>query len=403
MVEDIRNEEKRTIKEQVYTFLNFPKSKEIYAILLGFFILFLMVSTAIIVILETIKDINSRFTTIFNIFLIISSITFLSEYILRVWSSNINPTYKDLKFKRTKYMFSFIGLVDLFSALICISTIIFPIENIFITRFLLLLRLFVLLKLKRYFSSFEIIWAVIKRKREELLMTLILSLVIMFLAAIFIYLAEHKAQPDKFRTFFNTLYWSGITLFTIGFGDLIPVTPIGKLIAGIVSLLGITIFLLPASVIASGFIDETEERYPHYDFCPNCNKKFEESKALKDIRRVRRKKLIEEAKALEVTVDLDALPRPERRKYIVFNALENKYPTEVKPKLVAFFFFMLIGLNAFAVLLESNPEVYQEFSYILIPFYYFSFIVFLIEYVLRIWSCTASEETKYHDPVKGRL
>ncbi|TFG20250.1 MAG: hypothetical protein EU529_15225, partial [Promethearchaeota archaeon] len=287
--------------------------------------------------------------------------------------------------------------------IIYISVILFSIENIFLAKALQLLRLFVLLKLKRYFTSFEIIWVVIKRKREELLMTLILSLVIMFVAAIFLYIAEHKAQPEKFRTFFNALYWAGITLFTIGFGDLIPITPMGKIIAIIVSLLGITIFLLPASVIASGFIDETQERYPHYDFCPNCNVEFEESKSLKDIRRTRKKTLIDETKSLEVVIDLDKLTPNQRRKHFVFNALENKYPTELKPRIVAFFFFILIALNAFAVLLESNPQVYQEFSFILIPFYYISFSIFCLEYILRIWSCTASEEAKYHHPIKGRL
>ncbi|MFX1365803.1 MAG: ion transporter, partial [Promethearchaeota archaeon] len=181
------------IKEKIFKSLNFPIVKTISA---KFITIWLIMSSFVygtIAILETEKNLLQQFYVVFILLSCIIGFTFNLEYFLRFWTYNQKIRVGNSISTRWDYFTSIIGVIDFLSAISFVTYLIgfFVIDVMDFTRFL---RLFVLLKFTRYSGSFKIILAVIKRKKEELLITLMLSLILMFFGAIFIYIAEHDAQ-----------------------------------------------------------------------------------------------------------------------------------------------------------------------------------------------------------------
>lgn len=389
MTEKNTIKEKQTLKEQLYDILNYPRNKKT----IGFFVALLFIVVGIIsgtvTMLETVNSF-SPYYFIFSIIGIISGVIFVVEYILRILSYNINPEKK-----RFKYMKSILGIVDLTVAISFVVSFIFPVVR--------LLRILVILKIVRYSKSIEIIWTVFKKKRVELLITLILAAMLLFFATILMYFAEYREQGWNL---FNSMWFTAVNLFTIGYGDMVPKTPLGKMISACVSILGITLFLLPAAVIASGFIDEIKERNPHYDICPKCNKKFEKNMFLKDIYRKSRGR---PSKIVQKILEAENLEKPpemtskQRIQHKCYNLLEFRFPKSIAQVLIFFFFATMITLNVLAIMVATNPSLSRELMPIIIIGLIISIIIFTIEFLVRFWCCVASDSEVYEDTFKGRL
>ena len=394
-------EDHSEFRVKVFKSLNFPENKSISSLLIGIGIIASSILGGFIAILETESSLYESLSPIFILISLIICSVFVLEFILRLWALDLHPKFENKDHKAISYIFSFFGMVDLISAL---SLIMYTI-SIFYSPLLDLSRIFRLmffLKLIRYSTSFEIIWSVIKRKKEELLITLMLSLILMFFGAIFIYVAEHEAQPDVITNLFSSMWFSAINLFTIGYGEIVPLTLFGKIVSAVISILGVTLFLLPAAVIGSGFIDELEERNPSIGFCPNCNKTMQKEAFYRDIYKKRRGRIPNVVKrALEA--EKEKAPPKDTLKRKIYTLLEFPFPKKLAQISVFFFFATLITLNVLAIMVETNPVLSVEMRPILIGVYIFSLIIFTIDYILRVWSCTASEEPKYQNPVKGRL
>jgi voltage-gated potassium channel len=129
-----------------------------------------------------------------------------------------------------------------------------------VLRILRLVRLFRVIKLTRYNKSFDLIGRVFKREKDKLLMTFFIVGIMLLLASSVMYVVENVVQPDEFPNILATLWWAVVTLTTVGYGDVYPVTVLGKLLSGIISILGIILIALPSGIISSGFIKEYEER-----------------------------------------------------------------------------------------------------------------------------------------------
>lgn len=397
----------QNIKEKIFKFQNFPESKTFFSGLLAVIFIFASIITGFMAILETEAGVYLKYFVIFAVIEVIFGCVLLADFLFRLWTCDHNPEYKHNKQKQLKYLTTFTGIIDLISAIsfiILIITFSAP-ELIHLAR---VLRLVSFLKIIRYSPSFEIIWSVLKRKKEELLITMMLSLLLMFFASIFIYLAEHEAQPDKITNLFSSMWFTAINLFTIGYGDITPITPIGKLISVIVAILGITLFLLPASVIASGFIDEIEERFPKTEVCPNCGKTLQKDAFLLDLsskKKGRQSKIV-----TQVTQVLEAekfkepkLSPSQEKQRKCYNLLQYTFPKTLGQVCTFFFFMFVITINVLSIMVETNPTLSQEQRPTLTGVYLFSLIVFVLDYLIRAWSCVQSEDKKYEDSLEGRL
>lgn len=386
MSSETKKKNSQPLKERIFSALNFPDSKEITSILVAFGMFSAILVSALITILETDQTLIQNYAVIIIIVEVILASAFTLEYVLRLWTADISPVSKDAKNKQLSYIKSGIGIIDLLSCLFFVLPLFIPLLSAGLGM-VRVLHFVVFLKFFRYSETFEILWAVIERKKVELVITFFLSLILLFFAAVAITIAEHDVQPDKFTNLFSSMYFSGVSLFTIGYGEIVPITPLGKIIAGVVSFLGITFFLLPASVIASGFIDEFEERNPTIHKCPNCEKEIEEDEFLTE------------------KVGTSKGPTEDKKDFQnrLYKLIEYNFPNSIGQTIIFLMFLTVIGLNTLSFMVESNLILAQQLRSILDSIYLFSAIFFTIFYLLRIWAVTTSKIKKYQHPIRGRL
>ena len=239
------------------------------------FIIILIILNIVAVMLETVPSLQDRYLTFFNYFELVSVIIFTIEYVLRVWSSNHEPKYRHSFHGRLRYMLTPAALIDLMAILPFYFHAILGLD-LRILRMLRLLRFFRLFRLTAYIKAAKLVTNVFKSKFHELLLSLILIMFLIIIASCLVYFAEHLQKDSDFTSIPATIWWAVVSLTTVGYGDMIPVTVWGKIFASLILLAGVALFALPAGIITSGFLDEMRKlRKPHTMHCPHCGKPIE--------------------------------------------------------------------------------------------------------------------------------
>ena len=211
----------------------------------------LIIANIIAMVLESHKFIQAQFSQFFYYFELISILIFSFEYIYRIITS-----YKESKWLGVKnYVFSFFGFIDL------ISILPFYIKQFVLLdgRFFRILRLFRLtrvFKLGRESKSLKLFIKALSAVKSELMFTLFLSILTILFSASAIYFLENKSQPEVFSSITASIWWATISLATVGYGDIVPITIWGKIFASIISLVGIGIVAIPTGIISASFVEE---------------------------------------------------------------------------------------------------------------------------------------------------
>jgi len=201
---------------------------------------------------------------------VVSVAVFSVEYLLRLWVATESPLYARPVLGRLRYVVTPLALVDLAAVLPFYLPMLLPVNLLFI-RVLRLLRLMRLLKIGRYSQSLQTLGWVLRERRGELVASLLVLAVLLVLTSSLMYQVEHDAQPAVFPNVFAAMWWAVSTLTTVGYGDTYPITPFGKLLGGVVAILGIGLFALPAGILGSGFIEKLAHRGDERR-CPHCGK-----------------------------------------------------------------------------------------------------------------------------------
>ncbi len=204
------------------------------------------------VILESVPDIYEPLKPGFFAFEVFSVGVFTIEYFMRIWSVTDNPwrdRYRHPLWGRLRYMFSLMALIDLLAILPFYLSVFFSID----LRFLRVLRLLRILKLTRYSSAMTMLFDVFRAEARVIGSSMFVLVLLLVVASSCIYLAEHSVQPDDFATIPHSMWWAIITMTTVGYGDVVPVTGIGKTIGALMGVIGIGMVALPAGILASGF------------------------------------------------------------------------------------------------------------------------------------------------------
>lgn len=250
-----------------------PRQGGRLGVYIDWFIMGLIALNVVAVMLQTVDPLARRFGQFFRWFELLSVTVFSVEYAARIWSSVEGSSFEGSITGRLRYAAQPLLIIDLLAILPFFFARFGLGIDLRILRAARLVRLMRLLKLARYSESMRAFGRVLRKKREELVLAFSANGLLLVMASSLVYYVEHDAQPEKFSSIPVTLWWGVATLTTVGYGDVYPITPLGKFLGAVVAVLGIGLFGLPASILASGFIEEATSDEPSR--CPHCGEEIE--------------------------------------------------------------------------------------------------------------------------------
>lgn len=270
----------RRLKRRVYTILDEHLEGDVPGTLVNFFIVSIIILNVLALILESEPWLYAAYGQWFDYFEIFSVAVFSVEYLLRLWVCTEDKKFARPIAGRLRYIVTFMAIVDLLAVL--------PFYMIGlmggysrVLRLFRLFRLFRMLKLVRYSNALDTMSRVLRNKREEIIITMLVLTMVIIVSSTVMYYAEHEAQPDKFPSILSAMWWAIITLATVGYGDVYPVTGLGRAFGALTALFGVALFALPAGLIGAGFMEEIDRQREEAEhrkkiICPHCGRDINE-------------------------------------------------------------------------------------------------------------------------------
>lgn len=244
---------KKSVKKRIYDIIQIGNVGDWPSRLFDIFITVAIFVSVTVAILSTYTEL-SRYEGILDAIELVTVIIFTVEYILRIWTADIMYPGKSGLMSRLTFAFSVTGIVDFLTFFPYYLPIVFP-AGIVAFRVFRVIRIFRLFKINSRYDAFNVIIDVLKEKRKQIFSSVIMVLILMVASSLCMYSMEHEAQPDKFKNAFSGIWWSTSTLLTIGYGDIYPVTVGGKIMAIVISFLGVGMVAIPTGIISAGFVE----------------------------------------------------------------------------------------------------------------------------------------------------
>ncbi len=244
------------IRQKLHTILERSDRADTLSRCIELFLVVLISVNVICVILETVDSIYIRFANTFVFVEIVSVVAFSVEYLLRIWCCVENAPNEPAWTQRARYAASPLAIIDLLAIAPFYLSFIFAID----LRFLRVLRLLRIFKLTRYSSAMTMLLDVFRQEASAFFAGFFILMVLLILTASGAYLVEQDAQPGKFGSIPDAMWWATATLTTVGYGDVTPITPLGKFFGACVTVIGIGMAALPAGILASGLADQLRRK-----------------------------------------------------------------------------------------------------------------------------------------------
>ncbi len=213
----------------------------------AFFIQALILISIVTFSVETIPDLKPETKFILHAIELFCVIVFTAEYVLRIYVADSKP----------RFIFSFFGIIDLLAILPFYLSFGLDLRSLRALRFL---RLFRILKLVRYNRAMNEFTRAIKSAKEQIFLFLFITLILIYFSAVGIYYFEHEAQPEHFSSIFESLWWAIITLTTVGYGDVYPITVGGKVFTFFILMIGLGIVAIPTGIISSALTKSVDKK-----------------------------------------------------------------------------------------------------------------------------------------------
>lgn len=242
------------MKEKIFNIIQIGDKSNKISRAFDIFITIIIVGNIIVTFLETFDQLAS-FSGLFKILEAVTVFVFCVEYILRIWTANYLYPEVTAGHARFKFLISFDGIVDLLTIIPA-----FFLSGFVIFRMLRVARIFHLFRLNAKYDSFNVITTVLYEKRNQIISSVFIVLILMLASSLCMYSVEHEAQPAVFRNAFSGIWWSMSTLLTVGYGDIYPITTLGRIMAICIAYLGVGAVAIPTGIISAGFVEQYQRK-----------------------------------------------------------------------------------------------------------------------------------------------
>ena len=242
------------MREKIFNIIQIGDKSNKISRAFDIFITIIIVSNIIVTFLETFDQL-AYFSGFFKIVEIVTVFVFCVEYILRIWTANYLYPEVTAGHSRFKFLISFDGIVDLLTIIPA-----FFLSGFVIFRMLRVARIFHLFRLNAKYDSFNVITTVLYEKRNQIISSVFIVLILMLASSLCMYSVEHEAQPAVFRNAFSGIWWSMSTLLTVGYGDIYPITTLGRVMAICIAYLGVGAVAIPTGIISAGFVEQYQRK-----------------------------------------------------------------------------------------------------------------------------------------------
>jgi voltage-gated potassium channel len=238
------------------------------------FLITIIILNILAILLNSVDAIGKQYGDLFYHFEIFSVILFTIEYLLRIYSIVENPKYKHPVTGRLNYIKTPMAIIDLLAFLPFYLTFL-PLDLRFLRMFRLM-ALFRMFKVARYMEALVVFRKVIYERKEQLILSILFIFFILVIISTIMFYVERGNQPGKFTSIPDTMWWGIATITTVGYGDMVPATPLGRFLGGLFAIAGVGLLALPAGILSSGFFELLHSPRSKKHTCPHCGKEFHE-------------------------------------------------------------------------------------------------------------------------------
>ncbi len=243
-----------TNKKKIFDILQIGDKSNIISRGFDYFIVVVILSNVLVMFLQTFSELHDWFAYFKAVEYVTTGI-FCIEYVLRIWTAQYLYPEKSKREAKLRFLVSFDGIVDLFTIIPA-----FFLTGFIAFRMLRVVRILHLFRINAQYDSFNVITSVLFEKRNQLLSSIVIILILMLASSLCMYSAEHAAQPDVFRNAFSGIWWSVSTVLTVGYGDIYPVTVLGRVMAILIAFMGVLLVAIPTGIISAGFVQNYTEK-----------------------------------------------------------------------------------------------------------------------------------------------
>lgn len=238
------------MKEKIFNIIQIGDKSNRLSRFFDIFITITIILNILVTFMQTFEEL-SFLSTLFAIVEYTTLAIFCVEYILRIWTADYLYPQMRKSLARIRFIFSFDGIVDILTIIP-----VFFLSGFVIFRMLRVARIFHLFRLNAKYDSFNVITTVLYEKRNQIISSVFIVLILMLASSLCMYSVEHDAQPTVFRNAFSGVWWSMSTLLTVGYGDIYPITPLGRIMAICIAYLGVGAVAIPTGIISAGFVEQ---------------------------------------------------------------------------------------------------------------------------------------------------
>lgn len=248
----------RSLKKRVFDVIEIGYRGDVYSRGYDYFSAAVVILNLTVSILDTFDGVRARWGAGIDLIEGLTAVFFLVDYVLRMWTARYLYRNESDRRAAVRYALSFTGIIDLLSFLPYFLPVFFP-SGAVAFRMFRVIRIFRLFRINTYYDSLNVITSVIASKRQQLMSSVFIILVLMLGSSLCMYSIEHQAQPEVFENAFSGIWWAASTLLTVGYGDIYPITTAGKVFGIFITFLGVGMVAIPTGIISAGFV----EQYTH--------------------------------------------------------------------------------------------------------------------------------------------